>query len=273
MTVCNIHPAAISAKYSWARLAAMTAGLLLATVGAGGQAFAAVGCDAKAADHVASTQCVEHRHTRATVHTASKTQKTTSTTAAAMAAEGDALTPVSVAAPSSKTVAARLHAAPIVTLAAPMAQLQHGMLSASTVAERLAQAGPSPWRARGAPGGNRWPPAMDMPAAATAEAPQDNASVGDLLRGASGIPNVPAPAAWAILLMGLVGLTAIARQPRVARVQAWAMTRPSSSATRSSAGVGAVDRIDPARYQGPARRSHQGHFVRASGSNGFGMDR
>jgi hypothetical protein len=111
-------------------------------------------------------------------------------------------------------------------------------------------------------------------AVAITEAPQGSAfSLGDLVRGAGGMPNVPAPAAWAILLMGLLGLTAIARQPRFAQARSWAMTSPSSSAARSSAGVGAVDRVDPARYaQGPARRSHQGHFVRSATATHFGVE-
>jgi hypothetical protein len=274
MTVCNIRPATTSAKYSRARLAAMAAGLLLATVGAGGRAFAAAGCDAKPADHIASTQCVGHRHLRAAVHTASKTQKTVSTTAAVVGAEGDELTPVSAAASSSKAVAAQPHAAPTAALATLDVQLPHSTLSTSNEVAPLKQAGPSPWRGHGAPAGNRRPPSFDMPASAAAMAPQDSSfSLADVVHGAGGMPNVPAPAAWAILLMGLLGLTAIARQPRVARAQSWMMASPSSSAARSSAGVGAVDRVDPARYaQGPARRSHQGHFVRSSAAaSGFGV--
>jgi len=283
MTVCNIRPAATSAKYSWARLAAMTAGLLLATVGAGGRAFAAVGCDAKSAD-IASTRCLAHHHTRAAVHSGSKTQKTVNANAAAMAdrvSEGDELTPGGVAVSSSQAAASQSHAAPTVTLAAPSVQLPHATRSASSAAARLgrAGAGPSPWRAHGAPADNRWPPSTDMlvpaRAVATAEAPQSSAiSLRDIVHGAGGIPGVPAPAAWAILLMGLLGLTAIARQPRVARAQSWAMTSPSLSVARSAAGIGAVDRVDPTRYaQGPARRSHQGHFVRSgAASSRFGVD-
>jgi len=264
MTVCNIRPTAPSAKYSWARLAAMTAGLLLATVSAGGSAVAADGCGAKTAHPVASTQCIEH-HPHAGVHGGSKMQQAATTKAIAVT-EGDALTPVSA---SSQAVAA-----PTIE----QGRRPGPALPASTLVHRVGRAGDSGslWRGRSAPAGNRWPPSAGMLVATGAEtgAPHGAAfPLGNLVHGGGGLPSIPAPAAWAVLVMGLLGLGAMARQPGVARAQSWAMSSLPSSASRSAAGIGAVDRIDPARYaQGPARRSHQGHFVRAATVSRFGVD-
>jgi hypothetical protein len=261
MTVRNIRSAAPSTKYSWARLAAMTAGLLLATVCFGGSAFAADDCSARTAHPGASTQCIEH-HARAGVHGASKTQQAAKTKAA-VATEGDALTPVSasstaVTAPTTEQV-----------------RWPGTALPASTPVHRHGRAGGSPWRGRGASAGDRRPPSPDMLVATGAEtgAPQRaGSSLGDLGHGGR-LPSVPAPVAWAALLMGLLGLSAMARQPGVARAQSWAMSSLPSSAGRSAAGIGAVDRVDPARYApSPARSPHQGHFVRAATASRFGVD-
>jgi hypothetical protein len=273
---------AAAAKYSWARLALMSAALLLATVCAGGSVFAADDCGAKPAHHVASTQCQE-RHPRAGVHSGSRTQKTVNTDTTATtdgvsgddASDGDELTPVTATVSSSKAFASHHYAAPTTA----RARLPDEALPASTLVHRLGRAGngASPWRAHRAPSGDQGPPSADMSVLARAVTndgtSQDSAAtLGHLVPG-GGLPSVPAPAAWAILLMGVLGLIAIARQPGVARAQSWAMSSLSPSVTRSAAGIGAVDRVDPSRYaQAPARRSHQGHFVRAATPALFGVD-
>ncbi len=252
MTVRSFHPAATAAKYSWSRLAAMTAGLLLATVCAGGSAFAADDCGAKPA-HSASTQCLEHRP-RAGGHSGSRTQKTAARTRAgetASLSDGDELTPVSPVVSSSAALVAPPRAAPM----AEHVGLPSLTLPASTPVHRLGR------------GDDRWPPSAGTLAVSALSAGAFQGTphpVGGLVHG-GGLPSVPTAFAWAILLMGVVGLIVIARQPGVARAQAWAMSPLPSSVTRSAAGVRAVDRVDPSRYtEGPARRSHQGHFVRAA---------
>ena len=150
MTVCNIRRAVTSAKYSWSRLAAMTAGLLLATVCTGGSAFAADDCGAKPAHHSASTQCLEHR-LRTGVHGASKTQKTARTKAgeSASPSDGDELTPASAAVSFTAVVAP--------PWAAPTAEhvgLSSMTLPASRTVHRLGR------------GGEGWPPSADSLVAA-----------------------------------------------------------------------------------------------------------
>ena len=119
----------------------------------------------------------------------------------------------------------------------------------------------------------------------TAELPLDRGSViaaggrpgdlSDLVQGNSGgIPTVPAPATWTILLAGLLGLGLLSRLPAVARARAWAITSPSSasgwSRSRARAAGSAIDRVDPARYvQAQVRRSHQGHFHRGVARTAF----
>ncbi|HLZ85390.1 MAG TPA: hypothetical protein VKQ54_17645 [Caulobacteraceae bacterium] len=270
MTDFDILPTAPSAKYSWARLAAMSAGLLLATVG--GKAAAAVDCASKTLTHAASTQCLAH-HAHAVVH--AKAQQTVAT-------EGDMLTPVSETVAAD--AAAQPHPAAAAAPAAPTVKLADVALPASTLVARVGHVagGPSPWRGHGAPAGNRRPQSADVlvPASAvsTASATLDNTgSFGDLLHGSGngGLPAVPAPAGWAILLIGLLGLAALVRSPSVARAQSWASAAASAdrSGVRARARGWAVDRVDPERYaQAQARRSHQGHFVREAGLVRFGAE-
>lgn len=272
MTVCDILPAAKSAQYSWVRLAAMSAGILLASIGVGGKAFAAVNCAPKAAHHANSTQCLAH-HPRAGVHGGSKMEKTVMTNPAA---EGDVLTPISATASFSKAIAAQPHGA----RAALGVNLPNVALPASALVARVGQAArrPSPWRGHGAPAGNLLPrAATDLPVARSAVTAATNndggSSFADLLHGGSGMPAVAAPAAWSVLLLGLLGLMALARSPRVARVQSWATASLSSagrSAGRAKARGWAVDRVDPERYAQAQHRVARQGFVRAAAPTRFG---
>lgn len=155
------------------------------------------------------------------------------------ASDGDELTPVTATVSSSKAFASHHYAAPTTA----RARLPDEALPASTLVHRLGRAGngASPWRAHRAPSGDQGPPSADMSVLARAVTndgtSQDSAAtLGHLVPG-GGLPSVPAPAAWAILLMGVLGLIAIARQPGVARAQSWAMSSLSSSVTRSAAGI------------------------------------
>ena len=270
MTVFNILPAAASTKYSWVQLAAIGASLLLATVG--GKASAAVDCAAKTVNHTTSAQCLAHRP-HAGVHNVSKTPVTIGVT------EGDVLTPISATA--VKTVAAHPRA---VAAAAPAAnvKLPDIALPASALVARAGHAahGPSPWSSHGAPAGNRLPLAAGgLPIAqpVTAAMPTSDATpFHDLVRtGGDRFSIVPAPAAGVILLAGLLGLTALIRSPRVARVGSWAMPTLSSAdgpRARAKARGWAVDRVDPERYAtAQVGRSHKGHFVRTAGAR-FGAE-
>jgi hypothetical protein len=122
---------------------------------------------------------------------------------------------------------------------------------------------------------NVWRVAARTQPRLTTELPLDRGSViaaggrpgdlSELLHGNSGgIPTVPAPATWTILLAGLLSLGFLSRLPAVARARSWATTSPSASGwsrSRARAAVSAIDRIDPTRYvQAQVRRSHQGYF-------------
>jgi DNA-binding IclR family transcriptional regulator len=89
------------------------------------------------------------------------------------------------------------------------------------------------------------------------------------------MPAIPAPVAWTILLVGLLGLRALMRTPRAARARSWAMATPSSanrSGTRARARGWAVDQVDPDRYVlNQVAPSRPGHFVRAAAAR-FGAD-
>ena len=240
------------------------AALLLIAVGAADNAFAAVDCGSKIVNHAAATQC-RGDHPRTGGHQHARTQKIVKTTARRVA-EGEQLTPAdpATAEPTSTGFG-----------------LADVLLPASTVLHRLARAGagPSPWRARGAPAGNRWPASADAPTSSRAKtaaaAPRDGAtSLKDIFHG-GGMPAVPAPVAWALLLIGAFGIGVLIRPRRVARAQSWAATSPSrrvSSLARAKASRSALDRVDPERYARVEVRS-EGHFVRAPGANRFGADR
>jgi hypothetical protein len=223
MTVRNISPANKTAKYSWTRLAMVNAAFLLVAIAAGGNAVAAVDCGSKPAPHAASTQCRQH-HPRAGVHGLSKTQIIVRATAT-RAVDGDVLTP------------AGRHAPPTTVATSSVLRLPDVALPASTLVHRLGRAGvgPSPWRGHGAPAGNRLPPTdgLQVPARAVTAAAATSGSpfsLGDLLHvSGGGMPALPAPAGWTILLVGLLALAALARSPRVARVQSWATNSLSSA--------------------------------------------
>jgi hypothetical protein len=254
MTICDIVPAAKAAKYSWKRMAAMSAGILLAAVGAGGKALAAVDC-ASPANHAAATQCPA-QHPRTGVHGGSKAQQTIGAKTVATV-EGDELTPLSAAVASSRAVAAQRRAALAADAPAPGVKLPNVALPASALVDRVGRDAPaaSPWHGRGAPQGNLWPhtaesPTSDGRVTADMNSGSGDSSLADLLHGAGGVV-VPAPAAWIILLVGLLGLSVLARGPRVARVKAWATSLPSPagrSGSQATARGWAIDRMDPERY-------------------------
>jgi hypothetical protein len=83
-------------------------------------------------------------------------------------------------------------------------------------------------------------------------------------------PIFSAPAAWSVLLLGLVGLFVMMPRPGVERVRTWAMAIPSRAAARLGTRAGALDPIDPDGYAQAPGRSHQGHFVRAAARGRFG---
>lgn len=227
----------------------MNAAFLLFVVGLSGKA-AAEDCGAR--HHATATECRAH-HPR--VADQSRTQKFVQTTI-----DSGEVAP-----------AVASHAAGPSSWVADLAG------SASTVAHRFGQAsaGPSPWRGHGAPAGNRWPTADNAPpthnaVTGVAGIAQNDNSLADLLRGkVDGLPAVPAPIAWTVLLAGLLGLRALFRTPGVAKAQSWATAARFGS--RAKARGWAVDRVDPERYAlAQVRRSPQGRFVRASAEGRFG---
>lgn len=263
MALRSIPVADQRARHPLRQVAVVRVALLLIAMGAGNNAFAAVDCGSRTAHHAAAAQCRGH-HPRTGADRHAKAQNIVKATGG-RAAEGEELTPAdpATAQPTS-----------------PGFRLADVLLPASAVVHRLARigAGPSPWSARGAPAGNRWPASADAPnppsATTAAAAPRDSApSLGDLVHG-GGMPAVPAPIAWTILLVGILGLRVLTRPPRVARVQSWADTSPSRAAwlARARASRSALDRVDPERYARVEVR-RQGHFVRVTGANRFGVDR
>ncbi len=73
---------------------------------------------------------------------------------------------------------------------------------------------------------------IDRRAAPAASQPSD--LPGDLFHGDNGgVPAAPAPAAWSILLAGLLGLGLLSRQPVLAQARSWATTMPASASGRS----------------------------------------
>jgi hypothetical protein len=252
------------ARHSRRQMAVVRAALLLIALGVANNAFAAVDCGPKMADHAAATQCRGH-HPRTGVRKHAKARNIVKATAGRVA-EGEKLTPANPATAEPNSTGS---------------ELADVLLPASVVVHRLARigGGPSPWSARGAPAGNRWPASADAPnptrAPTAAAASRDSApSLGDIARGGGGMPAVPAPIAWAILLAGVLGLRVLTRPPRVARVRSWADTssRAAWSLARAKASRSALDRVDPERYARVEVR-RQGHFVRVSGANHFGADR
>ncbi len=269
MTLHKSPAADKPAGHSLRRLAAANAACLLIALGTADKALAAaVDCGAKTAHRAATAPCRRH-HPPLGARPHAEVQKIGRATAGP-AADGDELTPATARRDQVKRGP--------VTIAFDLADVT---LPVSIVVHRLARAatGPSPWSGRGAPAGNRWPASADAPMpmrAATAQAaPGDSApSLRDLV-GGDGMPAVPAPVAWAILLLGVLGLRILTRPPRVARVQSWATRPPSKAAwslARAKASRSALDRIDPERYA-RVEVPRQGHFVRASAPNHFGADR
>lgn len=264
MVLRNIPPANKPTRRPQRRLALVSTAFLLTALGTAGDAFAAVDCGSGTALHANAVQC-QDRHPRTGVHEHARMRKTVKTTAGRVA-DGEALTPADPATAEP---------------ASPGFGLADLSLPASTLVHRLARVGrgPSPFSGRGAPAGNRWPASPPAPnstrVTAGAPAPRESAtSLRDLVHG-GGMPAVPAPLAWAILLVGILGLRLLTRPPRVDQVQSWAATSPSKAAwspAHAKAIRSALDRVDPERYaHADVRR--QGHFVRPSGSNRFGADR
>jgi hypothetical protein len=260
MTIRNISRLNKIARYSWMRLAVVNAALLLVGVGAASNAHA--DADATPAHHTASTPSREH-HKGAGVHGRSAAQHSVK---AASPSDGDELTPVHASRPSATPAGPSLAD------------------SASSLINRLtsARAAPSPWRGHGAPAGNLLPRADAHPiagglvTATMATAATSTGSFSEVLRGNGGdMPGVPAPAAWSVLLLGLLVLPFLMRLPRMARARSWATATPAAagrSAGRAKARGWAVDRVDPDRYSlAPAGYSHQGHFVRGAAAR-FGAD-
>jgi hypothetical protein len=264
MVLRNNPPANKPARLSRRRLAVVSVTFLLTALGTAGDAFAAVDCGAGTALNAAATQCLGH-HPRAGAHERPRTRKTAKATAGRVA-DGEALTPADPATAEP---------------ASPGFRLPDLSLPASDLVHRLALVGrgPSPFSGRGAPEGNRWPASPEAPKStrvtAGAPAPRESAtSLRDMVHG-GGMPAVPAPLAWAILLLGILGLRLLTRPPRVDRVQSWAATSPSRAAwslARAKASRSALDRVDPERYA-RAEVRRQGHFVRGPGANRFGADR
>jgi hypothetical protein len=96
-------------------------------------------------------------------------------------------------------------------------------------------------------------------------------SLGDATSGIGARPFVSAPAAWSVLLLGLIGLFVVMPRPTVARVRSWAMQIPLRVADHRGTRAGAIDRVDPDRYaQTSDPRWRQGHFVRAASRTRFG---
>ena len=230
----------------------VNAALLLIVVGSTDSAFALVDCGSKTVNRAAATQCRGY-HPRARAHQHARTRKIVKATAGP--AEGEQLTPANPA--TAEPTSAGFGLADV-------------LLPAATLVHRLARVGggPSPWRARGAPAGNRWPASADAPTSMRAT------TLKDIVHGGA-MPAVPAPVAWALLLIGALVAGVLIRPRRVARIQSWAATSPPrlvSSLARAKASGSALDRVDPERYARVEVRS-QGHFVRASGPNRFGSDR
>jgi hypothetical protein len=274
MTIRNISSINKVARYSWMRLTAINAALLLAAVGAASNAHADVA--ATPAHHTASTPSRDHKgavvHGRAAAQHSVKA-KTDANPAlqearaeAASLSDGDELTPVHGSVPSATRTGTSL------------ADSASSMINQLTTA----RAAPSPWRGHGAPAGNLLPGADthsiagDLVTATMTTPDTATGSFGDLLHGAGGgMTGVPAPAAWSVLLFGLLGLPFLMRSPQVARARAWATATPASgrSATSGKAKGWAVDRVDPDRYSlAPAGHSRQGYFVRGAAASRFGAD-
>jgi hypothetical protein len=91
-------------------------------------------------------------------------------------------------------------------------------------------------------------------------------SLGDAMGGAvDARPIFSAPIGWSVLLLGLIGLFAVMRRPRVDRVRSWAMAIPPRAVARLALRAAVLDPSDPARRAQPAgQRLHQGHFVRTA---------
>ena len=252
MTLCHAPPARKPARHSLRRLVVANTALLLIVVGSTDNAFALVNCGSKAVSRAAATQCRGY-HPRAGAHQHARTRKIVKATAGP--AEGEELTPANP--PTAEPTSAGFGLADV-------------LLPAATLVHRLARVGggPSPWRARGAPAGNRWPASADAPTSTRAT------TLKDIVHGGA-MPAVPAPAAWALLLIGALGAGVLIRPRRVARIQSWAATSPSrpvASPARAKASRSALDRVDPERYA-RAEIRRRGNFVRASASNRFGADR
>jgi hypothetical protein len=89
--------------------------------------------------------------------------------------------------------------------------------------------------------------------------------------GAASMPVLSAPAAWSVLLLGLVGLCVMLPRPTVAKVRSWAMEIPSRIAERRGTPHAPLDRIDPDRYaQASDLRGRHGYFARAATRTRFG---